>query len=535
MKLIPRLLYLLPVVGALLTGSCAKEETESYDKFEDQALEAWMTQNRPELLGNRQSDGGYYVEVLAAGEDLSTVKPVRDTACWVRFDFSGRDLSGNIVLTRRAAEAKLVNTFTKYTHYVPYYRYCGVANTSLMEGTYLAMRNVLHLGEDYVAQYNEENPAAQLATEFELRKGSKIRLYMPSRIVGSGGVEGQGGYEGQYSLSAQLPFIVELEIENLVKNPLESEGSEVDSFCEANGGLWLYTSDGEEANSSKIPESYDDENHPYKLREKGYRWVSVCDTVAQVYVDLLYDPTKTSDHLKFDFPVTSEENAPLWENRRYNVGFAPYDGSDLEAKIAEVLKERFHADEAYKHPGVADREADSVGMDGEAKIWFIARMLDGFIYDTNIDEVKELVFGEVASEGSAISYTPSEDQGSQIAAYYYVIPNLCYGQWAEFVTVSNQGYGASGRTGSTTTSGGSTGYSASYYDYLNYYNYYNSYYGNSYYGSYYDNYYYNYYNSYYYNYNYGNTTTTETTTTISTEIPPYTPLVYQIYIEPAEE
>ena len=115
MKLITRLLY-LPLAGVLLLASCAKEESESYDKFEDQALEAWMTQNRPELVGNLQSDGGYYVEVLEAGEDLSTVKPIRDTACWVRFDFSGRDLSGNIVLTRRAAEAKLVNTFTKYTH-----------------------------------------------------------------------------------------------------------------------------------------------------------------------------------------------------------------------------------------------------------------------------------------------------------------------------------------------------------------------------------------------------------------------------------
>lgn len=528
MKLISRLLY-LPVVGMLLLASCAKETTESYDKFEDQALEAWMTQNRKDLLGNLQSDGNYYVEVLEAGEDLSTVKPVRDTACWVRFDFSGRDLSGNIVLTRRAAEAKLVNTFTKYTHYVPYYRYCGVANTSLMEGTYLAMRNVLHLDPEYARAHG-------LDEEFELRKGSKIRLYMPSRIVSTGGVEGDGGYEGQYSLSSQRPFIVEMEIKSIVKNPLESEGSEVDSFCAANGHQWLYTEDGDEAGSSKLPEGYDDENHPYKLREKGYRWVSACDTVAQVYVDMLYDPTSEADRLKFDFPVISEENTLLWENRQYNVGFEPYNGSDLEAKIAEVLKERFHADADYKNPGLESRDADSVGLEGEAKIWYIARMLDGFIYETNIDEVKELVFGEVASEGEAITYKPSEDRSNQIGAYYYVVPNLCYGQWAEFVTVSTQGFGATGRTGSTTTSGGTTGYSPSYYDYLNYYNYYNSYYGNSYYGSYYDNYYYNYYNSYYYNYyNYGNTTTTETTTTISTEIPPYTPLVYQIYIEPAEE
>lgn len=174
-------------------------------------------------------------------------------------------------------------------------------------------------------------------------------------------------------------------------------------------------------------------------------------------------------------------------------------------------------------------------MSGEAKIWYIGRFLDGFIFDTNIDEVKEIIYGEVASEGSALTYTPEKDQSSLITAFYYTIPNLLYGQWAEFVTISSQAYGATGRSGSTTSNGGSSGYTSSYLDYLNYYNYYNSYYGNSYYGSYYDNYYYNYYNSYYYNYGYNTSTTTETTTSVLTEIPPYTPLIFQIYIEPADE
>ena len=49
MKLITRFLY-LSAAGIMLLTSCAKEQTESYDKFENQALEAWMTQNRRELL-----------------------------------------------------------------------------------------------------------------------------------------------------------------------------------------------------------------------------------------------------------------------------------------------------------------------------------------------------------------------------------------------------------------------------------------------------------------------------------------------------
>ena len=201
MKLITRFLY-LSAAGIMLLTSCAKEQTESYDKFENQALEAWMTQNRRELLKNYQSEGGYYVEILAAGNP--DAKPVNDTACWVKFDFSGRDLSGNIVLTRRANEARQLGTFTKYTHYVPFYRYCGTENTSLMEGTFLAMRNTLHLDPDYAAGKGVD-------PEFLLREGSRVRLYLPSRVVGNG-VEGDGGYEGQFDLSAKRPLIVEMEI-----------------------------------------------------------------------------------------------------------------------------------------------------------------------------------------------------------------------------------------------------------------------------------------------------------------------------------
>ena len=125
---------------ALFAASCAKEQTESYDKFEDQALEAYMTQKHPELLENYQTEGGYYVDVLEPGK--ADAKPVNDTICWVKFDFSGRDLSGNIALTRRASEAYQLGTFTKYTHYVPYYRYCGTANAGLIEGTYLSLIHI---------------------------------------------------------------------------------------------------------------------------------------------------------------------------------------------------------------------------------------------------------------------------------------------------------------------------------------------------------------------------------------------------------
>ena len=115
MKLITRFLY-LSAAGIMLLTSCAKEQTESYDKFENQALEAWMTQNRRELLKNYQPEGGYYVEILAAGNP--DAKPVNDTACWVKFDFSGRDLTATSCLRavpmKPASSARSPNTPTTF-------------------------------------------------------------------------------------------------------------------------------------------------------------------------------------------------------------------------------------------------------------------------------------------------------------------------------------------------------------------------------------------------------------------------------------
>ena len=196
------------------------------------------------------------------------------------------------------------------------------------------------------------------------------------------------------------------------------------------------------------------------------------------------------------------------------------------------MVERFHPDEESPYGGV-ESLTDSVKLDGTAKVWYVERLLDGFIVDTNIDEVKEIIYGDVAKKGSVEEYTPNDNK--RPGAWYYSIPNLRYGQWAAVITTSTYGYGATGVSGTTSSSSSSSSSSNYYYDYLNYYNYYNNYYGNSYYNSYYNNYYNNYYNSYYYNnYYYGDSssTTTTTTTTITTEVPPYTPVLYEFYVEP---
>lgn len=508
MKLINRLLYFSAACLVALT-SCAKEELESFNKYEEMALEAWMTQNRPDLVGNLQSQGGYYVDVLELGD--RNAAPVNDTICWVKFDMSGRNLSGDIILSRDESDAKLSGTYTKYTHYVPYYRYCGESNTSLMEGTHLAMRNKLTLSEAYFNKYKDERGFD--SREVLLREGSKVVLYMPSSIVGKG-VSGDGGYEGQYSLDARRPFIVTITVRDTVKNPLESEGALVDDFCKQDGGLKIF-----DEKDNKRPTDPEDPKHPYNMTEM---WVNPVDTVPQVYVNFRFDPKKV-----LSFPQS-------W---RYQSKYEPYNAFDAtEQKIAEALVKRFHPDKEY---GGVKSLGDSVKLDGTAKIWYIGRFLDGFIFDTNIDEVKRIVYGEVKKAGTVLSYKPED--GKMIQAWYYSVPHMRFGQWAALITTSTNAYGSAGKNGSSSTSSANDGYSSSYLDYMNYYNYYNSYYGNNgYYGGYYGNYYDNYYGGYYGNYGYGSgydTGTDDSSTTIktvSTEIPPFTPLIFEIYVEPAE-
>lgn len=485
------------LLGTLLLGSCADKEDRVYKGEESIALGMWMEKYRPDLLGNLQQDGEYYIDIFDAGDQN---RPISDTVYWVRYSFEGRDLAGNVCLTRNELTARQIGSFTKYTHYVPMYRYCGVETSNIMDGIHKAFVNELTLDADYAADKG-------LNSTLRLGCGAKLRLYMPSSIVSD--MAGSGGYEGQdyggviYSLSGNRPLIADVEVLDIIKNPLEAEGGIVDSFAQNNGGLKPVEEKSQQTSGVRGAEEpqYND----------GYKWRNAVDSVPQLYIDHTFKPV--ADRAKL-----------LKYTNSYKSTTAPYNNiEELDLKINEALRERFGE-------GVLD--GDSVKLTGTAKIWYIGRFLDGFIFDTNIDEVKELVFGEVTASGSVMSYCPKDDEKSLVSSWFYSVPQLRYGQWAAFIGTSTYNYGATGQDGTTSTS---TSYDSSYYDMINYYNYMNSYYGNSYYGGYYNNYYNNYYYGYYDDYYYDNTQyETTTTTTVSTEIQSYTPLMFQIYIEPKE-
>ena len=166
---------------ACLIASCAKESDVSYTQIEQRSLDAWMKLHRPGLLENKQEGRGfsYYVDVLDAGSTDKADTLICETDCWVEYEFTARDLNGNVCLTRDAVQAKQQGTFTRYTHYVPYYRYSGSDYTTLLEGSYYALREPLHLGARYLDSLADRG----LEDGMQARVGTELVLYLPSSLA----------------------------------------------------------------------------------------------------------------------------------------------------------------------------------------------------------------------------------------------------------------------------------------------------------------------------------------------------------------
>lgn len=505
---------------ATMAVSCIEEPTMSFNDVEQRSLKAWIEKYKPELEDNYQEEGGYYVEVLDAGCADSVAITGKDV--WLWYEFTGRDLEGTICETRDWKIAKQLNKYTDYTHYVPSFRFSGKESTTMMEGTYLATFNKLTID----------------GNEFEVRYGTKLRLYLPSAIVASESAD--GGYEGQYGLEENKPLVVDMYIYGHVANPVAYEGDRVEAFAEANGGLCTeHRAEREDDEETKARrrrimsraeeegESGEEEVDTRPLEFFDGRWHQPVDTMAHLLVNYSYSPDKSLDFNTVGVDTMKYACDNVTENM-YQAGDVYSNLNDVDRRINEALVKRFGAGITYDEV----LEADSVNTKSTVKVWYVGRFLDGFIFDTNIDEVKEIIYGKVDSEGEALSFTTADPLDNKyIPAWNHSIPTLRLGQWATILTVSTYAYGLEGKTGATTST--TTNSNQAYYDYANYYNYMNymnSYYGYGY-GNMYNNGYYG-YNPYYYGYvPTVSEDTSVTVTTTSTEIQAFTPLLFQVFVE----
>lgn len=521
------------IAGALLlliatTTACVKEPAVSYNDIEQIALKAWVEKYHPELVNNYQEDGGYYVEVLDYGHQDSVAITGKDV--WVWFDLTARDLQGNIHETRSATLAEQLATYNDHARYVPAVRYSGENGHTLMEGTYLATFNELNIDGERV----------------EVRYGSKLRLYLPSSVTVTTVATADGGYEGQFAADESKPMIVDLTIYGHVTNPEAYESGRVAGFAESNGGLCtehkaVVESETKSLYRRQTTRTEETERDPEAdarvMQFYDGQWHQPVDTISNLLVKYLYSP----ENAPFNYNVMEADTMKYPGEDRYNKGrlYGNNGLASIDARVNEALVKRFGK-------GLTTEEeildADSLKVTSEAKVWYIGRFLDGFIFDTNIDEVKEIVFGKVDSEGEALTFKTSDpSDNSYILAWNYSLPTLRYNQWAVILTTSSYGYGVSGQVGSHTTQ---TTYSDNYYNYVNMNNMYYGNYGYGYggygyggyggYGNMYNNGYYGGYNNPYYYYG-NNYTLTEddiiTTSTTTTEIPAYSPLMFQVFIE----
>ena len=523
MKIIITLLFSL-----FALSSCVNEQEYSGDEMEARSLKAWMKKNHPELVGNYQENGGYYVDVLNWGDSTAAAEDENDfggqaimdqDTCWVYYNFTGYNLDGSVFSTRNEIIARMQATYSDYTHYVPYGNYTGKEEYyAIVEGSYLASRNKIKLSEEYVAN----NSAICQGTELVLRKGSKVRLYMTSTIgYTSTGSSAEGGYEGQYSLDANVPMILDMEVMRVVKNPSDVELDMVEQLIERGNAdsertQWFQIENTEESDSDK------EENDSSANPEGEIKDPETGETTEEkkyhegIYYNNTFNPDMEYAHLKYMRPDKAGMGNPYTDSQRYA------NMEEFDKKLWKILNDKF----SDMVRNTSDADAKEVTEDNSAIIWYVGRFLDGFIFDTNIPEVRELAFNEQDATGSSISYSVSSNKDEYINAWALGIPKLRYGRWGAIITTSGYAYGTSGVSGSTSSTSSSS--AAAYNSLANLYNYY-SMMGSSYYNpySYYN--YYNYYGGYtnYYDYE-------ETTSTIETEIPPYAPLVFYVFIEPTE-
>lgn len=397
------------VVAVIITASvffsCAKDEDTQSSALEQMSLDAWMAKhiNKTDTVAFRQSNG-MYVQFLPSATVDSLVPA--DTVVWVRINYTGYTMNNDVYVTRLKDIALQQGTYTPYTHYTPDYLYCGSENSNMIKGQYFALKKEL------------EGPNGQ---KIKLVQGSKVRLYMPSSVAfGSYGTSDDQGYGGQYALSGNVPTIEDLDIVEVVKNPVAREEKLVKEYA-----------------MQKWHMAENDTIKPF------------------LYLDVLSSDT-------------------------------------TGGRITE---------------------------DSTVNIYYVAKFLDGFIFDTNIDSVQIRLYGS-AKSNSAFEYTPKDDKDDYISAFYYAIPELYYGQKARMVFTSAYGYGI---TGKTAASDALNEYYSNYLSLLFNSNLYSS-------SSYSDLYYANYMNTLYYA-NSLSQSTDDDETDVTTEIQSYTPLIFELYIQ----
>lgn len=310
---------LLTLVAAAGFTSCAEKVDIDMTIEEQQSLDAWVAKhvnkNGPRAV---RQENGLWVEIDNYGDTESLA--TNDTVTWVKYNFTLRDMTGNVIFSRYEDVAKWQGTHTKYTHYVPDYILCGEYPSNLLQGTHYLMRNTLT---------NHDG------TKFKMHVGSKGTLYIPSSLAyGATGTSNDAGYGGQYSLNGSVPSIIDFEIVHVTKDPVKDEEKDVSEFIASTGN-----------------------------------WKPVNDTLDYLYVDKKFRLPEGEEAYKGD-SIKVDSTVKIWYVGKFLDGFVFDTNIDsIKRRVfGEVLSTGEALDFTVKAKGNSTNESGDEGS-GYIKAW----------------------------------------------------------------------------------------------------------------------------------------------------------------------
>ncbi len=394
------------VVSLTAFASCVMEPEETdYDEVEQDVLDLWMAANVPEAT--RWADG-YYTEVLDEGDTSQT--PIHEYAdCWVRYNLTGYNFEGNILVTRNELLAYQLGVFIDHVRYNPLYQDLYF-DSDYYDDEYSSY--------DDPEVYDYLPECLNLAFKNEvlnLHKGAKLMMYVPSDLI-DGADYAIDGFAGQYTLGYYNPMKMLVEIVDVVEDPAAVEVATVEEFMNLNGGFVVnyMESDGEDIEVEEL-EAY---NNAQELIPEN--WSNSLDTVRNVY---LYRRFTFDTPLTYVNPYTSDIPESIYNQ---------YSMVEIDSMLKDVI------DENYFESTLTSKY---ISFDGSAEVWYIGRFLDGFIFDTNISDVRDLVTDDGEAFNPGVLEWWASEASNYVTAWAYSIPQLRYGQWATIITTSANAYG----------------------------------------------------------------------------------------------
>lgn len=187
--------------------SCARE-TDPTEDFMEESFLAWIAKNAP----NADSlPGNVYIEYKERAdnyEDLPTA--ILDTS-WLRVNYTGYTLAGDIFETRDSALAIQMGTWAYNTHFKDDYLLYSLYNTKLCYGLMIAFDT--------------------------MRAGDSARVYIPAEFGYSSSMSTNAGYTGLSSSYTGYPIMFDIRLAAIENDPDTVELELLNRWVAKNWGL----------------------------------------------------------------------------------------------------------------------------------------------------------------------------------------------------------------------------------------------------------------------------------------------------------